>query len=70
MTTTNIVLHRYAGGEISATEAAGLLGSTYNVADVIIMLRQAGLRPPEPSVAEQRAQLAQAWKVLGRSSLG
>ena len=59
------VIRRYAAGEITAMEAAGLLGGTHNVADVIVLLRQAGLKPPEPSAAQQAAELAHARRVLG-----
>ena len=60
------VIHRYAAGEISAMEAAGLLGGDSTVADVIVMLRQAGLKPPEPPPERQAAELAHAERVLGR----
>jgi hypothetical protein len=59
------VIRRYADGEISAMQAASELGGRTTVADVIVMLRQAGLKPPEPSPAQSRAELAHARHVLG-----
>jgi hypothetical protein len=35
------------------------------VADVIVMLRQGGLQPPEPPPEQARAELAHARRVLG-----
>lgn len=59
------VIRRYAAGEISAMQAASELGDTATVADVIVMLRQAGLKPPEPPPEQARAELARARHVLG-----
>ena len=59
------VIRRYAAGEISAMEAASALGEPATVADVIVMLRQAGLKPPEPPPEQARAELAHARRVLG-----
>jgi hypothetical protein len=46
-------------------KAAGMLGDTASVADVIAMLHEAGLPPPLPPEAQQRAELAHAKRVLG-----
>lgn len=59
------VIRRYAAGEISAMEAAAALGEPETVADVIVMLRQAGLKPPEPPPEQARAELAHARHILG-----
>jgi hypothetical protein len=59
------VILRYAAGEVSAMEAATELGNWATVADVIVMLRQAGLKPPEPPPERTRAELAHARHVLG-----
>ena len=58
-------IRRYAAGEISAMRAASVLGGRTTVADVIVLLRQAGLRPPEPPPEQARAELAHARRVLG-----
>lgn len=59
------VIRRYADGEISAMQAASELGGRATVADVVVMLPQAGLKPPQPSPERQRAELAHARRVLG-----
>lgn len=59
------VIRRYGAGEISAMQAATLLGEPTNVADVIVMLGRAGLEPPQPPIEKQRAELARAMRVLG-----
>jgi hypothetical protein len=59
------VILRYASGEISAMQAAGLLGRRATVADVIVMLRQAGLKLPRPPPEQERAELEHARQVLG-----
>ncbi len=64
------VIRRYAAGEISAMQAAGELGVTASVADVIVMLRQAGLKPPEPPPERERAELARARHILGLDRAG
>jgi hypothetical protein len=51
--------------EISAMRAASLVGGRTMVADVIVMLRKAGLPPPLPPPEQQAAELAHALKVLG-----
>lgn len=58
-------IRRYAAGELSAMQAADLLGPSATIADVIVMLRQAGLQPPEPPPDQARAELAHARHVLG-----
>ena len=58
-------IRRYAAGEISAMQAASALGDWATVADVIVLLRQAGLQPPEPPTEQARAELAHARRVLG-----
>lgn len=62
---TNSIITRYAAGEISAMQAAGLLGGDTSVADVIVMLRQAGLMPPEPPPERARAELEHARRLFG-----
>ncbi len=59
------VIRRYADGEISAMQAASEFGGRTTVADVIVMLRQAGLQPPEPPPEQSRAELEHARRVLG-----
>jgi hypothetical protein len=59
------VIQRYASGEISAMQAASLLGDRVSVADVIVMLYQAGLSPPLPPADQQKAELAHARRILG-----
>jgi hypothetical protein len=59
------IIRRYANGEISAMQAAGLFGGRTSVADVIMMLRQAGLSPPRPPPEQEAAELAHARHVLG-----
>ena len=59
------VIRRYADGEISAMQAATALGTWASVADVIVMLRQAGLQPPRPPPEQEQAELAHARRVLG-----
>ena len=58
-------IRRYAAGKTSAMRAADELGGTATVADVIVMTRQAGLKPPEPSPEQAMAELAHARHVLG-----
>jgi hypothetical protein len=50
---------------ITAMQAASQFGGDTTVADVIVMLRQAGLPPPEPPIERQRAELAHARRILG-----
>ncbi len=59
------IIRRHAAGEISAMQAASALGGDTTVADVIVMLRQAGLMPPRPPPEQERAELAHARRVLG-----
>ncbi len=56
---------RYAAGGISAMQAASELGGSASVADVIVMLRQAGLKPPRPPPEQERAELERARQILG-----
>ena len=63
--TVHPIIRRYAAGELSAERAADALGPDVSVSEVIIMLRQAGLTPPEPPAAQQAAELAHARRVLG-----
>jgi len=46
-------------------QAASKLGNRATVAEMILMLRQAGLKPPEPSPERADAELAHARHVLG-----
>jgi hypothetical protein len=46
-------------------QAASALGDHATVADVIVMLRQAWLKPPHPPADQERAELAHARHVLG-----
>ena len=46
-------------------QAATELGVWATVADVIVMLRQAGLQPPRPPREQEEAELAHARRVLG-----
>jgi hypothetical protein len=59
------IIRRYAAGEITAMQAAGLLGGNNTVADVIWRLRQLGLHPPSPPPEQEAAELARARKILG-----
>ncbi len=59
------VIRRYANGAISANKAADLLGGDTNVGDVIFMLKQAGLQPPQQAPEQARAELARAMAILG-----
>jgi hypothetical protein len=58
-------IRRYAHGEISASAAAALLGDRATVADVFVMVIEAGLLPPRQSPEQERAELAHARDVLG-----
>lgn len=59
------VILRYAAGEISALKAAALLGDHITVAEVFLLLRQAGLEPPRPPPEQERAELEHARCILG-----
>jgi hypothetical protein len=59
------VILRYAAGELSANQAAGLLGDPATVADVLMMAREAGLQPPPQPAHLARAELARARMILG-----
>ena len=61
----HLAIQRYAAGEISASTAADLLGDRATVADVFVMTRQAGLRPPRQPGEQEQAKLRHALKVLG-----
>lgn len=61
------IIGRYARGDISAGEAAALMGRDAAVADVIARLREAGLPPPSPPPERQAAELAHARELLGPS---
>ena len=63
----NPIIRRYADGEISANQAATLLGDQATVGDVIAMLREAGLKPPRLPPEQERAELARAVAILGLS---
>ena len=58
-------LRRYLTAEISALRAAALIGDHATVADVVTMVKQAGLEPPRRPLAEEHAELRRARKVLG-----
>jgi hypothetical protein len=58
-------IRRYSAGEISASKAADLLGERATVADVFVMLRQAGLPLPRPPREQEQAELDHAIKLLG-----
>jgi hypothetical protein len=45
------ILRRYSHGEISAERAADEMGATYNVADVYVLSREAGLPLPDSKSA-------------------
>ena len=62
---TDLIIRRYAAGEISAMQAASLLGGNTNVGDVVMLLLRSGLHPPEPPPEQARAELAHARAVLG-----
>ncbi len=62
---SDAIIRRYAAGEISASQAASMLGGNTSVSEVIVMLRQMGLTPPLPPEAQQKAELAHARKILG-----
>jgi predicted HTH domain antitoxin len=58
-------IQKYASGELSAGQAADLLGVSASVADVIVMARSAGLEPPRQSPEDAAAELARARALLG-----
>jgi hypothetical protein len=60
------ILKSYSHGDISAAEAAGKIGGGANVADVFILLRAAGLTPPDPDGAFDRAEFEQAKSLFTR----
>ncbi|MGY3341552.1 hypothetical protein [Bradyrhizobium sp. USDA 4470] len=54
------ILRRYSHGEISAERAADEMGAAYNVADVYVLSREAGLPLPDPDGPFERAQFERA----------
>jgi hypothetical protein len=58
-------IRRYSAGEISASRAAAMLGERATVADVFVMVRQAGLPLPLQSREQEQAEFQHALKVLG-----
>jgi hypothetical protein len=56
---------KYTSGELSAGQAADLLGPTATVADVIVMAKNAGLGPPRQSARDEATELAHARAILG-----
>jgi hypothetical protein len=58
-------IRRYAAGDISASQAAGMLGERATVADVFVMTRQAGLGVPRQSREQETTEFAQVLRVLG-----
>ncbi len=65
MTKAHPILRRYAAGELTAEKAASELGMNVSVSEVIMMLRAAGLGPPEPPFEQQRREVMHAFDVLG-----
>lgn len=58
------ILRRYSHGEISAERAADEMGATYNVADVYVLSREAGLPLPDPDGPFERAQFERAQRLF------
>lgn len=58
-------VRRYVDGEISALRAAALLGDDATVADVVMMVKAAGLKPPRQTPEKESSELARARHVLG-----
>ena len=59
------ILKSYSRDDISATDAAGQIGGGANVADMFILLRAAGLTPPDPDGAFERAEFERAKSLFG-----
>ena len=56
---------RYSRGEISAGQAADRKGPTYNVGDVYVISRKAGLPLPDADGAFERAEFERAKRLFG-----
>ncbi|MDQ2083865.1 hypothetical protein RA307_27075 [Xanthobacteraceae bacterium Astr-EGSB] len=61
-------LKSYSRDDISATAAAGEIGGGANVAEVFVLLRAAGLTPPDPDGALERAEFERAKSLFTRLS--
>jgi hypothetical protein len=60
------ILKSYSRGDISAADAAGAIGGGANVADVFVLLRAAGLTPPDPDGTFERAEFERAKSLFTR----
>jgi hypothetical protein len=65
------ILRRYSHGEISAERAADEMGPPYNVADVYVLSREAGLPLPDFDGPFEREQFERARRLFaGSAGLG
>jgi hypothetical protein len=62
------ILRRYSYGEISAERAADEMGTSYNVADVYVLSRKAGLPLPDTDGPFEREQFERAKRLFGAAS--
>ena len=62
---THPAIYRYSRGEISARDAAELMGGDTTVHDVIYQLGEAGLPLPRRPREIELAELAKARKIFG-----
>jgi hypothetical protein len=62
------ILRRYSHGEISAERAADEMGPSYNVADVYVLSREAGLPLPDADGPFEREQFERGKQLFGAAS--
>jgi hypothetical protein len=62
------ILRRYSHGEISAERAADEMGPPYNVADVYVLSREAGLPLPDFDGPFEREQFERARKLFASAA--
>lgn len=58
------ILRRYSEGTITAERAADELGASYNVADVYVLSRQAGLPLPDSDGPFERGEFERARRLF------
>jgi hypothetical protein len=59
------ILRRYSLGEISAERAADEMGPSYNVGNVYVLSREAGLPLPDADGPFEREQFERAKRLFG-----